>query len=97
MTAPKIIWTDGAYPGDDRRLAMVGQVAIGAIFLGMGRARFIRWRCWCTARMNPVEGTERGETAAKLEVEKRFLEFLRLAGMIDNEEYETALFRNEPL
>lgn len=74
-------WQDGAYPGDNRRLLMCGKVAIGAVYLPGARGRYTRWRVWCTALMNPAEGSERSEDAAKAEVEKRFNDFLQLAGL----------------
>lgn len=75
-------WQEGAYPGDNRRLLMCGSVAVGAVFLPGARGRFTRWRVWCTARMYPAEGAERSEEAAKSEAEKRFMEFVQLAGLV---------------
>lgn len=86
---PEIKWTDGAYVGDDRRVAMVGNVAVGAVFLNRGRgARYIRWRAWVTVNSNPSEGTARGEESAKREVEERFYRFLWMAGIMTIEEWE---------
>ena len=85
---PEIIWKEGDYPGDERNVAMVGKIAIGAIFLNRGRgARYTRWRVWHTANSNPVEGTAKSDEAAKKEVEKRFYQFLMLAGIISEEEW----------
>lgn len=74
-------WDEGSYSGDNRRLLMCGHVAVGAIFVPAARARYVRWRVWCTARMNPVEGSARSIDGAKREVEERFTEFLTLAGL----------------
>lgn len=78
-----IRWEEsGAYDGDNRRLMFVGHAAVGAIFLPTApRARYVRWRVWVTAKMNPVEGAARREASAKAEVEKRFDDFLMLAGL----------------
>lgn len=82
MTATcPIVWSDGAYDGDNRRLAMCGRIAVGAVFVPGARGRYYRWRAWCTARMNPAEGVERSEGAAKAEVERRFSDFLLLADL----------------
>lgn len=80
MTNP-IRWDEGAYEGDNRRLAMSGAVAVGAIFLPSGGGRFYRWRAWVTARMNPVEGSARTLDEARAEVETRFAAFLALADL----------------
>ncbi|WP_438278098.1 hypothetical protein [Nitrobacter sp.] len=84
MSASPIKWQDeGAYVGDNRRLAMVGSLAIGAIFLSAGRgARYVRWRIWCSATMNPAEGVARSIDSAKREVEDRFGKFLMLTGLV---------------
>lgn len=74
-----IIWSEGSYDGDNRRLAMCGLVAVGAIFLPGPRGRYVRWRVWCTYLMNPAEGTARSVDSAKQEVEGRFERFLELA------------------
>ncbi|EJN15731.1 hypothetical protein PMI42_00749 [Bradyrhizobium sp. YR681] len=86
----KLHWQEGAYPGDNRRLLMCGTVAVGAIFLPGPRARYTRWRAWCTARMNAAEGTERNPDQARTEVEKRFTEFLHLAGLAPAEPRDDA-------
>lgn len=81
----RIEWKpEGAYETDNRRLAFVGLVAVGAIFLG---GRRVRWRVWVTPNMNPVEGTAINEIAAKREVAERYYRFLLLAGFIAEEEW----------
>lgn len=81
----KIEWkSEGAYDGDNRRLACVRAVAVGAIFLG---GRRVRWRVWVTPNMNPIEGTSVNEEAAKREVAQRYYRFLMLAGIISEEEW----------
>lgn len=81
----RVEWkSEGAYEADNRRLAEVGKVAVGAIFLG---GRRVRWRVWVTPNMNPVEGTSPNVAAAQLEVENRYYRFLMLAGIITEEEY----------
>lgn len=79
MTA--IVWHDGCYDGDNRQLAMCGKVAVGAVFLPGARGRYVRWRVWCTSRMHPVEGSARSLEGARVEVERRFDEFLFLAAL----------------
>lgn len=70
-------WHEGST--GQRILAMRGDAPIGAIFPPWeGRSR-ARWRVWVTKNMNPVEGTARHVEAAKVEIEKRFEEFLALA------------------
>lgn len=85
MPRPTIVWDDGTYDGDNRRLARCGHAPIGAVFVNP-RGRYVRWRAWVTPRMYPVEGAERSEAAARREVERRFLDFLVLAGLLNVEE-----------
>lgn len=86
ITKPAVLrWDDGVYAGDNRRLAMCGLIAVGAVFVPNGRGRFFRWRIWCSSRFYPCEGTERSESAAKQEVEKRFADFLELAHLTPRE------------
>lgn len=75
-----IDWRGPAFDGDNRIVAFCGHVAIGAVFMPAGRrARYWRWRAWCTHNIHPVEGTARGEDQAKAEVADRFHRFLELA------------------
>lgn len=62
-----------------RVLGFCGEAPVGAIFPTVGRRT--RWRAWVTKNMNPAESTARNEGLAKLEVEKRFEEFLTLANL----------------
>jgi hypothetical protein len=84
---PEIKWDEGAYDGDNRRLAICGKVAIGAVFLLRGGSRYVRWRVWCCENMNPAEGTARNTEDAKREVERRFYKFLMLAGIMTPQEW----------
>ena len=79
---PLLSWDDhGAYEGDSRRLGRCGQAVIGAIFLPSGRAKYVRWRMWCSVNMNPVDGTSKSVEGAKEEIERRFSQFVDLAGL----------------
>lgn len=81
MTArPTIDWRGPTFDGDNRIVAFCGHVAIGAVFAPAGgRARYWRWRAWCTHNIHPVEGAARSEDQAKAEVADRFYHFLELA------------------
>lgn len=82
MTRPLLTWDEaGAYEGDVRRLGRCHLAVIGAIFLPAGRARYVRWRMWCSTNMNPVEGSSPSVEAAKKEIEDRFDRFVDLAGL----------------
>lgn len=72
-------WEPPGYEGD-RRLARVGELAAGAVFPPAG-GKYWRWRCWMGTTLLPSEGAANDETAAKAEVEKRFNEMLRRAGL----------------
>ncbi len=61
--------------------AMCGDAPIGAVFPRSAGARYIRWRAFITKNMNPVDGTAPTTYQAQEQVERRFAEFLDLAGL----------------
>lgn len=79
-------WRGPAFEGDDRHLLFCGALAVGALFEGVipragdGR-RNVRWRCWVTKNMNPVDGVAGSLDGAKRAVEARVREALALMSM----------------
>lgn len=73
-------WQPPGYQGD-RHLAMLGRVAVGAVFPPTS-GRYWRWRAWISVCRNPVDGVAPSEAAAKGLVETHLREFLTEAQLI---------------
>ncbi len=64
----QLVWTTEPH----RRTAYCGAVAVGAVFPPRMGGKHWRWRSWVNTCVNPVDGHEPTEDAAKDAVAMRF-------------------------
>ena len=63
----------------DRRLAISGDVEIGAVFPPIGEAKKWCWRFWLNGKSIANDGTSADEASAKKTLETAWAEFLHRA------------------
>lgn len=76
-------WQPPGYEGD-RRLAMCGEISVGAVFPPLG-GKYWRWRVWIGDTIHAADGSEKSEELAKAAVAVRFARFLEMSGLVPKE------------